>query len=176
MNYYFKRISESLIFRNARMSDVPAIMTVIKAAVAQMIAEGKQQWDESYPGKSHISCDVAGGTGYVLEHEGIVIGYAAVVFTGEPAYDSIDGKWLTNERYVVVHRLAVSQNTRNQGYGRAFMTAIENYAHALGFKSFKVDTNFDNERMLSLLDRLGFSYCGEIRYDRGVRKAFEKLI
>ena len=37
-----------------------------------------------------------------------VIAYAAVVYDGEPAYDAIEGRWLTAGPYVVVHRLAVA--------------------------------------------------------------------
>lgn len=40
--------------------------------------------------------------------------------------------------------------------------------------SVRADTSFDNLFMLRLLDRLGYRFCGEIRYPSGLRRAFEK--
>lgn len=171
-----RQISESLRFRRADVADVQAVAAILKAAARRMLAEGKQQWDESYPTETHVRADVENRVGYVLEQDGAVVGYAAVVFTGEPAYDDLYGQWLSDERYVVVHRVAVAQDGQRTGLGRALMTAVEDYARSLGIRSFRIDTNYNNYAMLGLLEKLGFAYCGEVRYDRGSRKAFEKLL
>lgn len=164
------------MFRKAEVKDIPEISGILKMAVKRMLAEGKRQWDENYPNETHVRADIEKGVGYVLENKGKVVGYAAVVFTGEPTYANIDGQWLSDGRYVVVHRLAVSQSVKGKGLGRTFMNAVEDYARSLGIHSFKIDTNFDNAVMLGMLDRLGFTYCGDIKYEKGSRKAFEKLI
>ena len=176
MDDYSRRLSESLMFRKAEASDIAEISGILKKAVERMLAEGKRQWDENYPNETHVLTDIENGVGYVLEDAGKVVGYAAVVFTGEPAYENIDGKWLSDGRYVVVHRLAVSQSAKGKGLGRTVINAVEDFARSLGIHSFKIDTNFDNAVMLGMLDRLGFTYCGEIKYEKGSRKAFEKLI
>lgn len=176
MDSYSKSVSESVRFRRAGGADVPAATAILKAAARRMLAEGKQQWDETYPAATDVRADVENGVGYVLERDGSVVGYAAVVFTGEPAYDDLDGQWLSDEKYVVVHRVAVAQNEQRKGMGRVLMGAVEDYARSLGISSFRIDTNFDNFAMLGLLEKLGFTYCGEVRYERGSRKAFEKLL
>lgn len=176
MGAYTIFISESVRFRRADVADVQAVAAILKAAARRMLAEGKQQWDESYPAETHVRADVENGVGYVLERDGAVVGYAAVVFTGEPAYDDLDGQWLSDEKYVVVHRVGVAQDEQRRGLGRALMAAVEDYARSLGISSFRIDTNFDNFAMLGLLEKLGFTYCGEVRYERGSRKAFEKMI
>lgn len=176
MSIYTRYISNSLVFRNAINTDIPAITAILKMAVEQMLAEGRCQWNENYPNDVHVRSDIDRGIGYVLEQEGTVIGYVAVVFTGEPAYDSIDGKWLSEDKYVVAHRMAISQTEKGKGMGVIMMNAVEEYARSLGIKSFKIDTNYDNLAMLGLLDKLGFKYCGEIEYESGSRKAFEKQI
>ena len=173
---YTKQISDSLVFRKARIDDVPEVGVILRDAVERMLAEGKLQWDKSYPNDTHVRSDIDHGVGYVMEIDGTVIAYAAVVFTGEPAYDTIDGEWLTDGKYVVVHRLAVSKSMKRQGIGRTFLTVVADYARSLGIHSFRIDTNFDNDAMLGLLPTLGFSYCGEIKYEKGCRKAFEKII
>lgn len=90
-----------------------------------------------------------------------VIAYGAVVFDGEPAYDAIDGQWLTDEPYVLVHRIAVADGERGRGVAAEFLHRVEALASERGVKAFRIDTNFDNRTMLRLLERTGFSYCGK---------------
>lgn len=171
-----EQIADSLLFRRATRDDIPAITAILKAAAARMLAEGKQQWDESYPTEAHVCADIDRQAGYVMSRDGKAVAYAAVIFDGEPAYGNISGKWLSEGRYVVVHRMAVSQDLQRKGIARMLMKAVEDYARNAGVCSFKVDTNYDNFAMLGMLRALGFTYCGEIEYQRGTRKAFEKLI
>ena len=77
---------------------------------------------------------------------------------------------------MMVHRLAVAISERGRGVGTAFLKCVEKMAAGNGIGSFRVDTNHDNADMLALLGKLGFEYCGEVRYESGARKAFEKLI
>lgn len=167
---------DSMVLRRAVAEDVPAVCGILGEAVKRMLAEGKRQWNENYPNETHVRADLENGVGYVLEKAGEVAGYAAVVLTGEPAYDVLNGAWLSAGDYVVVHRIAVSGKLKGQGVGKVFMNEIESYARSLGIGSFRIDTNFDNFAMLGLLERMGFSYCGEIEYESGRRMAFEKII
>lgn len=165
-----------MTFRQAQLTDLNQILTIIDAAVARMLREGKQQWDETYPAMSDILRDLTLQQGYVLTSGRKILAYGAVVFSGEPAYDDLDGEWLSDSPYVVVHRLAVAQEEQQRGVGGLFLRSVENMAAANGIGSFRIDTNFDNNAMLRLLEKEGFEYCGDIRYDRGSRRAFEKLI
>ena len=106
--------------------------------------------------------------------QGNVIAYGAVVFDGEPAYDAIEGAWLTDGEYVVLHRMAVADGEKARGVATEFMRRVEAMAHGRGTGSMRVDTNFDNRYMLRMLGRLGFVYCGKVRYRSGERLAFEK--
>ena len=99
-----------------------------------------------------------------------------MVFDGEPAYNSIEGRWLSEQPYVVVHRLAVADEMKQKGIASLFMQKVEKLSRSQGIHSFKVDTNFDNFYMHRMLEKLGFSYCGEILYQRGTRMAYEKLL
>lgn len=53
--------------------------------------------------------------------QGNVIAYGAVVFDGEPAYDAIEGAWLTDGEYVVLHRMAVADGEKGRGVATEFM-------------------------------------------------------
>ena len=108
--------------------------------------------------------------------QGNVVAYGAVVFDGEPAYDAIDGQWLTDEPYVLVHRIAVADGERGRGVAAEFLHRVETLAQERGVKAFRIDTNFDNQTMLRLLERTGFTYCGKVVYRSGERLAYEKRL
>lgn len=149
---------------------------IIRDAVSRMLCAGRNQWDESYPSDTHIYDDIVSGVGYVLEGDDGITAYGAVVFDGEPAYDSIDGEWLSDSSYVAVHRMAVAERMLSRGYGRMFLSAVESFAADRRVGAFRIDTNYDNAEMLRLLDRCRFEQCGIIHYPKGERIAFEKLI
>lgn len=156
--------------------DVPAIMTLVEAAVRRLAAMGVDQWQDGYPNRGRIEQDVAEGIGYVIEENDRVVAYGAVIFTGEDAYRAIEGQWLTEgENYVVMHRMCVAEEVVGQGFGRRFMEAAEQLSRGR-VRSFRVDTHADNRVMQSLLPRLGFTRCGTIRIDGRPFEAFEKII
>lgn len=169
-------MNEELIFRQATAADTQRILEIIGQAKAQMLALGSRQWQEGYPAADDIAADIAHGRGWVLCRTEGVIAYGAVVFDGEPAYAGIDGAWLSDEDYVVVHRLAVAEGEKGRGRATEFMRRVEVCAHTRGIRAFRIDTNFDNHYMLRMLDTLGFCYCGRICYQSGERLAFEKRL
>lgn len=165
-----------MIFRPAMPEDVPAIMTLVEAAVRRLAAMGVDQWQDGYPNRGRIEQDVAEGIGYVIEEADRVVAYGAVIFTGEDAYRAIEGRWLSEEEnYVVVHRMCVAEEVVGQGFGRRFMEAAEQLSRGR-VRSFRVDTHADNRVMQSLLPRLGFTRCGIIYFESRHLVAFEKIL
>lgn len=156
--------------------DMIRIWEIIQQAKAQMCREKRKQWDDSYPTIEHIAADLSKGYAYVLCSSDIVIAYAAVVFDGEPTYQSIKGKWLSDFSYVVVHRLAVADEMKHKGIATIFMQETEKLSAERGVRSFKVDTNFDNLGMQKVLGKCGFTYCGDIFFQGDSRRAYEKIL
>jgi len=102
--------------------------------------------------------------------------YAALIFNHEPAYENIEGKWLTNGEFMVVHRVAVSEKVAGKGMVKKLFTMMEDFAKSREVYSIKVDTNFDNLAMLAILEKLGYTFCGEVVFRDSPRKAFEKVL
>lgn len=170
-------MNEALIFRRATSAETPRIMEIITQAKAQMRSLGSDQWQQGYPATENIATDITRGDGWVLcQPSGGIVAYGAVIFDGEPAYDALDGEWLCNGKYVVVHRLAVADEVKQRGIAATFMLRTEELARQQGCISFRVDTNFDNRYMLRLLRSQGFIHCGGISYESGPRMAFEKRL
>ena len=166
--------SAQVFFRKAAVTDIDPVWRIILQAKEQMRLLGSRQWQDGYPALDDIRRDIADGCGYVLAAGNVPVAYGAVLFGGEPAYGSIEGEWLCQPPYVVVHRLAVAQEMRRCGLATRFMREVETFARNAGLHSFRVDTNFDNRYMRSLLSALGFTYCGEIFDAHGSRRAYEK--
>jgi GNAT superfamily N-acetyltransferase len=164
------------IFRKAEQADTERIWQIILQAKEQIRLMNSRQWQDGYPAIENIAGDIKNGYGYVLSGDNIVIAYGAVIFDGEPAYGGIQGRWLADLPYVVVHRLAVADEVKNRGMATLFMQEVEKLGKRKKIGSLRVDTNFDNLYMQKILFALDFTYCGEVFYDKNQRRAYEKMI
>jgi GNAT superfamily N-acetyltransferase len=167
---------EDISFRKAEITDTERIWQIILQAKEQIRLMNSLQWQDGYPAMENITGDIENGYGYVLCRENGVIAYSAIIFDDEPAYENINGNWMTNLPYVVVHRLAVADEMKKRGIATLFMRKVEDLCRQKGIHSFRVDTNFDNVYMQKILAALEFTYCGEIFYDKNSRRAYEKKI
>ncbi len=165
-----------MVFRRAEVADTQRCWELIVEAKAFMKVDGRCQWDENYPTYDHVVNDIADGVAWVLCEDELPMAYAAVVFTGEPAYEHLKGEWLSIQPYVIVHRLCVADQAKGKGLAYRYFEETISLAKSLSVNSFKVDTNFDNAAMLHILKKMDFTYCGEIFYQQGVRLAFEKIL
>jgi GNAT superfamily N-acetyltransferase len=163
-------------FRFANPQDSDAIWEILQQAIQRRKLDGSTQWQSGYPNLETVKNDITNGYCYVLTMENEIIASAALIFNHEPTYEVIDGAWLTTGDFLVVHRIAVSDKVAGKGIATQFFHYFEEHAKENKVYSIKVDTNFDNIPMLKILDKLGYTYCGEIQVSDGSRKAFEKVL
>lgn len=163
-------------FEKAESSQIPQIWTILKQAILRRKKDGSHQWQDGYPNLEVLQKDITTGIGYVLINEKEIAGYAAIRFNDEPAYDNLKGTWLTNGEFAVLHRLAVSDQYIGQGLAKRIVQFTEDLTLQNNIYSIKIDTNFDNAAMLKILESQGYTYCGEIKFRGGDRKAFEKVL
>ena len=166
-----------MIIRPANASDLPALRPVFEAAKAIMRADGNpDQWSApGFPPDSLLLRDIARGGGYVIDSvmpglTGRLLprAYFALLPSPEPTYDRIDGAWLTDESYGVIHRIA--SYPEDHGIFAAIIDfAAARYAH------LRIDTHRDNRIMQHLIEKHGFTYCGIIWLSDGTeRLAYER--
>ena len=158
-----------MIIRPATASDLPALRPVFEAAKAIMRADGNpSQWSApGFPPENLLLRDIARGGGYVIEGCS-PRAYFALLPSPEPTYDRIDGAWLTDEPYGVIHRIA--SYPEDHGIFAAIIDfAAARYAH------LRIDTHRDNRIMQHLIEKHGFTYCGIIWLEDGTeRLAYER--
>lgn len=168
--------TEQFILRKAALSEIPQIWNILQDAIEQRRQDGSTQWQDGYPNELTIQNDIKNGCAYVVTENESILCYAAIIFDKEPAYEEIQGKWLTNGDYAVVHRVAASKLAKGKGIATKLFKNIEDVCLANNINSIKVDTNFDNIPMLKILDKLNYTYCGEVFFRGSARKAFEKKL
>lgn len=165
-------------FRKMLAEDINQVMEVIEQGRAYLKSSGVDQWQNGYPNEEIIKEDIADGIGYVLEYDGKVVGTVAASFGGEPWYNNIyDGKWITNDDFLVIHRLAVSDGVRGKGAALEILRQTEEMCLQRGVRSIKIDTHEDNVIMQKFVKKYGFEYCGMVILgSEGERLCFEKVL
>lgn len=161
--------------RRAATEDFTTILSIYAYARELMRRTGNpNQWGPTnWPPQELVREDIRTGRSYVCVEAGRVVGvfYFEQGSSIEPTYARIeDGRWIGDERYGVVHRLAGDGSVK--GVGACCLNwAYEQCGH------LRADTHPDNKIMQHLFEKLGFVRCGIIHVDEDnyPRLAYEKL-
>ena len=121
-------ITEIMEIRKATERDIDEIVEVFNDAKKSMKKAGINQWDDSYdgyPSAEEAQIDIANGSAYVLCDAEHVIGYTAIVFADDVNYEWIDGRWLNDESYGVIHRTSILSSCKGRGLAGMFFDYAE---------------------------------------------------
>ena len=167
-----------MIFRKTEEKDKKQVISLWREAQAYFREQEIDQWQDGYPDEACLDLDVAKGSSYVLEDAGRVIATAFISFDGEPDYLHIEGKWITDGPYGVIHRVAVAGEAKGRGLAGRLVEEAVAMCRERGVQGLRVDTHQDNRSMRRMLTKNGFTYCGIIRLTRdgAPRVAYERLI
>ncbi len=165
-------------FRKATESDIDNIMGIIRQAQEYFKSQGIDQWQNNYPNYETIRDDVRNDNGYVLLKDKIIVGSVAAILGEEKTYKDIyDGKWISNNEYLTIHRLAVDSDYKGLGLSSIILNNIEDICLNNRIFSIRIDTHEQNIPMQRFLEKNGFEYCGIIYLEnKDKRIAFEKII
>lgn len=163
-------------FRKATLSEINPIWDILQHAIIRRKNDGSNQWQDGYPNLEVVKKDIEKESGYVLTEGETIVGYIAVLINDEPAYEKIEGEWLTNDDFVLFHRVAIAENYLGKGLAKMMINYIEDFALKNKIKSIKADTNFDNDAMLNIFEKIGYKYCGQVYLRGNPRRAFEKVL
>ena len=174
-------------FRKSTFDDVDRILEIIEKAKIELRQLGLDQWQNGYPNREVIENDIKLGISYVLEEisenqiSKKILGTIVLSPKKEEPYSKIEGKWITNDDYIVIHRLAVDSEIKNKGIATKILEFSEKECIKNKILSIKTDTHENNEPMKKFLEKNGFSYCGVIYLDKEPdvgekRIAYEKII
>ncbi|WP_305768815.1 GNAT family N-acetyltransferase [Candidatus Epulonipiscium viviparus] len=157
-------------------NNIDIAMKIIDDAKLHLREQGIDQWQNGYPDYDCIAKDILAKRGYFLSCNDDILGYLCIDFDGEPAYETLRGTWHSNEKYVVMHRLALAANARGTGITSEVFNLVCELSIAKNIHNFRVDTDADNTKMQHILQKNGFQYCGTIWFDNSEKIAFDKVI
>ncbi|MCX0359245.1 GNAT family N-acetyltransferase [Clostridium perfringens] len=165
-------------FRQANISDLDQIVEIIELSKKYLKETKVDQWQDGYPAKEDLRRDIESGNSYVLTNKGEIVATTVISLDGESTYNSIfNGEWITNEEYIVMHRVAVHDKYKGKGIFKELIKEAESLALNKGISSIKIDTHRDNISMQRAVVKNDFKRCGIIYLgDGSERIAFEKVL
>ncbi len=156
-------------------NDLTAVKTIINQAKVYFKEQGINQWQDGYPDELTIINDISRHEAYVLEDNGEIVATAMISKELEPSYNYIEGKWLQDNAYIVVHRIAIRNDQKGKGLAKIIIDeGLKLYPKK---PSIRMDTHDDNLSMQRFLIKYGFEYCGTIYLEnKETRRAYEKIL
>lgn len=149
-----------MIIRKATERDLPRILDIYAIARQRMKETGNpNQWKDTYPSRELLLSDIAKEWLYVMEEEeieGVFVFFVGV----EPTYRIIDGAWLNDHPYGVMHRVA------SGGRIGGMVGRMVEYCRTVT-PELRIDTHHDNRIMQHQVEKLGFVRCGMIYLENG---------
>lgn len=158
------------MIRRANKEDIKFIMPIYEAAKKKMRADGNlHQWSDKYPDEDTLLNDITRNELYIAYDDEEIYGVFMLSYSGEGTYKEIQGAWLNDESYAVIHRIASFGKEKN------LLKDAINFAFEKT-NNIRIDTHEDNNIMRTLLKKLGFFYTGIIHLKDGDERRAYQLI
>lgn len=163
--------------RLAKLEDKDVIYNIIQQAQEYLKSKNIPQWQNGYPNIDTVIHDIESKHNYVLEENGEILGTCMLSFDRDPYYAVIEGNWLADEPYCVIHRIAMNQNTKGKGLAKEFFEFAKLQALEKGVNYMRIDTHELNQSMRRCIEKNGFVECGKVYVmDNAPRIGYEKEI
>ncbi|MGL5731821.1 MAG: GNAT family N-acetyltransferase [Bacteroidales bacterium] len=156
--------------RKTTIADIDKIMQIIREAQNYFKAANIDQWQNGYPNESVFAQDILMKRSYVFTLDNEIIATAMISFDGEPTYAHIDGSWLSDQPYGVIHRIAVKSSIKGNNVAGNIIAKATEMASERGISSLRIDTHRQNTAMQKVILKSGFKYCGIIHLNDGAER------
>lgn len=172
----------NLIFRKANLEDLAQIKEVYNYAYNHMRDEGNiNQWSDYISFEKGVINYINNDCFYIVVEESEIVGFFALIYGIDVTYNDIrNGKWINNNEYVTIHKIAVKYYQRK--LASKILSYIIEKIKKENINNIRIDTHKDNISMQEFLSKNGFIHCGEISITcdfndlPSLREAFMKVI
>lgn len=145
-----------MIIRKTTLEDLDSVMEIYAYARKFMSGSGNShQWINNYPQIDIIKDDINQGVSYVVTEQDKIFGVFSFFLGEDETYHYIEGKWLNDEPYGTIHRIA------SNGQRKEILKTCIDYCLKI-VNNVRIDTHEDNKVMQHLLEKYGFKKCGII--------------
>ncbi len=155
--------------RLSKIQDLDKIMALYDIGRQTMRKNGNdKQWINGFPQKELIQNDIEKHISYVVTQDNQIHAVFALIFGEDPTYAYIEnGKWLNNEPYATIHRIA------SDGVLHGVVQFVTDFAKEK-INNVRIDTHELNKIMQHTVEKCGYKKCGIIFIEDGSpRVAFQ---
>lgn len=155
--------------RLSKIQDLDKIMALYDIGRQTMRKNGNdKQWINGFPQKELIKNDIEKHISYVVTQDNQIHAVFALIFGEDPTYAYIEnGKWLNNEPYATIHRIA------SDGVLHGVVQFVTDFAKEK-INNVRIDTHELNKIMQHTVEKCGYKKCGIIYIEDGSpRVAFQ---
>lgn len=160
----------------ATSHNILEVMYLLQHCIEDFNKNSVYQWNTSYPDYFRLLREVEKGALYMMKTKGVCIGTITFDEEQEEVFNGVD--WNTDEKYLVIHRIAVFPSWQKKGVGRKLVEFAEVYAKENNYKSIRLDVASSSEHLIKLYKSIGYALTGEILYPKQKEpfKCLEKVI
>lgn len=151
--------------RKVKANELDRVIEIIEEAKTVLRGRGVNLWQNSYPDQQTLKSDIKRGIAYFLIKDNQIAGVAALETQGEASYDKLEnGQWSpqSQKHYAIFHRVAIAKGHQGEGLASIFIQHLLSVAAALDIQDIRIDTHADNLAMRHVIEKNGFTYCGNI--------------
>lgn len=159
-----------ITYRATQESDIPIILQIVRQAQEYFKNNDINQWQNGYPNQEIFMHDLKMKNSYVFLQNNEIIATAMISFDGESTYDQIDGEWLNDNLYAVIHRVVVKNQYKGQNIAGEIFNVAKSLCQGRKIANIRVDTHRKNIPMQRVLEKWGFHYCGTIFLKDGAER------
>jgi GNAT superfamily N-acetyltransferase len=153
------------------------ILRQIDGCRKQMAAHGSGQWQGKEPSLATIEEDIFHQRYYVLFEDHQPCGGAALM-NHEPGYDHLlEGQWLNQDPYMVIHRFFIAPSFQGQHLSKILLNQLEQRVKQQQINNIRLDTHTLNLPMRGLLNRQHYQAVGQAWLPQaGERLVYHKVL
>lgn len=166
------------------INDAFQVAEIFEDAKVKFENDGTFQWKGMYPNIDNFYNDLKNEIVIVYDDNFKILGTATIVLSIDNNYNQIDGRWLNDEVYISIHRIATRNGYLKKGIASSLFKEAEKIALDKGIRNIKIDTHLNNKDMRNLLVKLGYIECGiimllgrdDLTKEERVRVAYQKVL
>lgn len=160
-----------MYIEHASLDDLEKIKEIYVYAREYMKKTGNpDQWKDNRPDINTVINDINHQQFYCIKEDHQILAVFAFIIGDDMTYHVIEGEWLNDLPYGVVHRIA------SNGKVKGILNFALDYCESK-VSNIRIDTHADNKIMQHLLEKRNYKKCGIIYCDDGTpRLAYQKEI
>ena len=158
------------MIQRAKILEIPDILHLTQACRLHMESNSIFQWTTAYPNKKQFLIDIEREELYTFKKDNAIIGCIVISTLMDEEYKSI--KWLTDNKNLYIHRLAVHPSFQGKGVAQQLMTFAEDYGRKAFYLSVRLDTFSQNKRNQKFYEKRGYQKLQDIYFPNQSKHPF----